>query len=169
LITKLFSYATALVISIISLGIQAKTVTEYIECKSKDKKFKSCPIETDGDIIDVSIDKKISGTTSCRGKYGVAGKRVTVDDGCRAVFAVEVEVREYRPHATDPDLEWVTINCSSFENEKNKCFIGEGIQDMYLIEQLSRSSCKQSVDDWGSDYSSVWVDNGCRAKFDILR
>ena len=40
--------------------------------------------------------------------------------------------------------------------------------EVILVERLSSSSCTRGRD-WGSDSGGIWVDNGCRAIFEIRR
>ncbi len=55
------------------------------------------------------------------------------------------------------------VRCSSINNHRQTCNADTsgGVQ---LIKQLSRSSCH---DNWGYSRNQIWVDNGCRAKFQL--
>lgn len=55
------------------------------------------------------------------------------------------------------------VTCSSKNNHRKTCYADTsgGVQ---LIRQLSRSSCNNN---WGYTQNQIWVDNGCRAKFQL--
>ena len=47
----------------------------------------------DGDVNLKLVDKLSN--ASCDREYSVKGRRIWVDDGCRAIFEVKVALREY--------------------------------------------------------------------------
>jgi len=55
------------------------------------------------------------------------------------------------------------VRCSSIKNRKQTCYADTsgGVQ---LVEQLSRSSCQNN---WGYRNGEIWVDHGCRARFQL--
>ena len=56
-----------------------------------------------------------------------------------------------------------TITCSSRKSHRKTCYADTsgGVQ---LIRQISRASCH---DNWGYTHNQIWVDNGCRATFQL--
>lgn len=68
-----------------------------------------------------------------------------------------------------PDSGWTArqVICSSINSRYAECrvpFRGEA----RLIEQISNSSCIEGRT-WGNKPGAVWVNNGCRARFGIVR
>lgn len=66
---------------------------------------------------------------------------------------------DYRPTPSQ------TIRCESNNNARNYCTVNTrgGVR---LSRQISGSACTQGST-WGYDGSRIWVDNGCRAEFQI--
>lgn len=61
------------------------------------------------------------------------------------------------------------VLCESVRNKREYCDIrGAYDADIELSRQLSDSSCIEGIS-WGRDNRGVWVDDGCRAEFTILR
>jgi hypothetical protein len=61
----------------------------------------------------------------------------------------------------------VLINCSSSGYAYNTCYVGQNIQFARLVTQLSRSACIEGST-WGYSYDSIWVDQGCKANFEVV-
>lgn len=62
-----------------------------------------------------------------------------------------------------------TVLCESTNQHHKTCHVSLGRHDrVYLIDRVSNSNCYEGRD-WGWDRGSIWVDNGCRAKFRIDR
>ena len=58
------------------------------------------------------------------------------------------------------------VRCESDDGRYRECPIGDGRAT--LDRQLSRSACIEGRS-WGSDYGSVWVNDGCRGDFSVMR
>lgn len=56
-----------------------------------------------------------------------------------------------------------TITCSSIKNHKKTCY-ADTSGGVKLVKQLSRSSCQNN---WGYQNGQIWVDHGCRARFQL--
>jgi len=56
-----------------------------------------------------------------------------------------------------------TVTCSSRKSHRKTCYADTsgGVQ---LIRQLSRATCNGN---WGYTQNQIWVDHGCRAKFQL--
>jgi hypothetical protein len=67
----------------------------------------------------------------------------------------------------DTYRERVTIECSSDGYRYETCHVGEGIIDVRLVRQISNSACNEGRS-WGYTYDSIWVDQGCRATFEVV-
>ena len=57
------------------------------------------------------------------------------------------------------------VTCESIDNRRQDCAL-DGRGEVRLIEQLSRSECREGLD-WGAGRDLVWVANGCRARFAV--
>jgi hypothetical protein len=66
---------------------------------------------------------------------------------------------DYRPSAN------TIIRCESNNNARNYCPVNTrgGVR---LTRQISGSACTQGSS-WGYDNNRIWVDNGCRAEFQV--
>jgi hypothetical protein len=62
------------------------------------------------------------------------------------------------------------VTCESNNSRYNECYIRNNFRarGVRLVNRHSRSSCRQGRD-WGYTGSSIWVDNGCRATFRVVR
>lgn len=62
-----------------------------------------------------------------------------------------------------------TFNCESKDNRHNECrYRSGGIVTVHVKRQLSRVRCVFD-ESWGTFDGGVWVDNGCRAEFEVRR
>jgi hypothetical protein len=94
--------------------------------------------------------------------WGFDRERIWVDKGCRAEFEVGGA-----PQATGGSL---------FGGSKTVKVESKGMQRVYkrtstkggvrLHRQLSREACVEGVS-WGFDRDGIWVDQGCRAEFQV--
>lgn len=66
----------------------------------------------------------------------------------------------YQDHYVD------SVNCSSENNRYNFCRANVRNARVDLVRQHSKSACRHGSD-WGYDRRGIWVDNGCRATFEI--
>lgn len=57
--------------------------------------------------------------------------------------------------------------CSSADGRYQLCRVDTG-RGVRLIRQISRTACTQNQS-WGFTREGVWVDRGCRARFEIIR
>jgi hypothetical protein len=158
---NLFVVIAAIFLTQVSFG---ETLTEFIKCASKDKQYNSCGIDKDidGDISEVRLFDQIS-SADCDDEFGVKENRLYVDNGCRAIFEIEISLREYGRNTFGEEI--VRLTCSSFYRERNECYVGN-INRVQMLEQLSRSDCDED-DEWWVKDGKVIVDKGCRATFQV--
>jgi len=79
---------------------------------------------------------------------------------------------EYQPNERDLDYydrrhaRYRKVTCESQDKKYRYC--EESVRDGHvrLVRQHSKSSCRFG-DDWGYDWRGIWVENGCRATFEI--
>ena len=59
------------------------------------------------------------------------------------------------------------LECKSTDSCFKRCLVEDIISDAYLIEETSDGKCVEGIT-WGRELSSVWVDEGCEARFEIF-
>lgn len=59
-----------------------------------------------------------------------------------------------------------TVNCASNSNRYNYCRTNVNQGHVRLVRRYSDSACRYG-DDWGYDRRGIWVENGCRATFEV--
>ena len=59
------------------------------------------------------------------------------------------------------------ISCGSFLDMYTECRVEGRIQRVLLRRKHSNSACRLGVD-YGYSFNTLWVDNGCRATFDVF-
>ena len=129
-----------------------------INCSSDDGRRNWCDI---GRARDAQLVRQISGSPCIQGRtWGVDGRGLWVDGGCRADFAIG---GGFGPSPGPPSPQIVT--CSSNDGRRNWCDVG-GRRDIRFSRQISGSACVQG-DTWGIDRRGIWVDRGCRAEFRV--
>ena len=130
--------------------------SQTINCSSNDGRRNWCDI---GRARDAQLVRQISGSPCIQGRtWGVDGRGLWVDGGCRADFAIGGG--GFGPPQPPPPQ---VVTCSSDNGRRNWCDVG-GRRDIRLSRQISGSACIQGQT-WGIDRRGIWVDNGCRAEF----
>ena len=131
---------------------QAGSEGNIMSCGSYNFQRKYCPAYLGG--RDVFLLRQMS-KSSCINNWGYDRNGVWVTNGCRAEFVVEDR------HNTSNDV----VICSSRNLRFQSCPANtRGGVD--FIRQLSRTSCNGN---WGYDQRGIWVTNGCRAKFKLIK
>lgn len=74
------------------------------------------------------------------------------------------EPRRYQDHYQRHYVD--TVNCASNNNRYNYCRANINHGHVRLVRRYSDSSCRYG-DDWGYDRRGIWVENGCRATFEV--
>ena len=130
--------------------------SQTINCSSNDGRRNWCDI---GRARDAQLVRQISGSPCIQGRtWGVDGRGLWVDGGCRADFAIGGG--GFGPPQPPPPQ---VVTCSSDNGRRNWCDVG-GRRDIRISRQISGSACIQGRT-WGTDRRGIWVDNGCRAEF----
>jgi hypothetical protein len=68
--------------------------------------------------------------------------------------------------ATAQDREGQTFTCESRHNRFQSCPISDPQSEVVLVEELGGARCIRG-ETWGNDANGIWVDRGCRARFQI--
>ncbi|MFK8010723.1 MAG: DUF3011 domain-containing protein [Marinicellaceae bacterium] len=125
---------------------------DILTCSSRNLKFQSCRADTRGGV---EFIKQIS-RASCNGNWGYDRNGIWVDNGCRARFRI---IPYQNPSHNTQD----TVKCSSRSYQRKACF-ADTSGGVRLLKQHSNASCRGN---WGYTRNQVWVDNGCRATFQL--
>ena len=142
-------------------------VGQVISCSSDDGHRHRCSADT---RQGVQLIKQRSESPCTQGySWGYDRRRIWVDHGCRADFALG----NYRgdDRSWDDDRGWgrgeSLINCSSDDGRRRYCptDTSGGVR---MIQQRSESECRRGSS-WGYDDQGIWVDRGCRADFEVGR
>jgi hypothetical protein len=59
------------------------------------------------------------------------------------------------------------ITCESYNHQLRVCGIPQGSR-VRIVQRLSAADCRQNST-WGVDHDHIWVDRGCRARFEVSR
>ncbi|QHB71840.1 DUF3011 domain-containing protein [Stenotrophomonas sp. 364] len=135
----------------------ARQVRRVLRCESSGRP-QSCPVALQG--APVRLLRQLS-AMPCRENHswGVRRNEVWVTRGCQGDF--EVGAADGSGFLDAPR----TLVCESKSRQRRFCgaTIGRGAR---LSKQLSGSPCEEGRG-WGWDARGVWVDNGCRAEFQV--
>lgn len=121
-------------------------------CESHEFKRNYCSAQLRG--REVFLLRQLS-QSYCQNNWGYDRNGIWVSNGCRAEFVIEDR------HYTQNDI----VVCSSRNLQFQSCPANTrgGVE---FIRQLSRSSCNGN---WGYNRQGIWVTNGCRAKFKLIK
>lgn len=134
-----------------------------IECSSVKDRYSYCRTFAIGNV---RLERQLS-KTRCReydtwGSDG-DGSGVWVKDGCRGVFVVE---RGGGGHGRPGGGPGLTVTCTSKDYSYAHCDVPVWGRSVWVQRQLSDKRCVQG-NNWGVDWSGIWVDRGCNAVFAI--
>lgn len=97
--------------------------------------------------------------------WGYDRNGIWVDDGCRAIFSYNSR-NDDKNDWTKPSLGWETKRFKLESNggrETRRIDTSGGVK---LTKRLSDKPCTLGRN-WGYDRNGVWVDDGCRAEFEV--
>lgn len=131
---------------------------KVMRCESRSGRWQHCPSET---RAGVELVRQLSKNPCIRGQnWGADVRGVWVSGGCRAEFRMMVDVANEAPRG---DI----VRCDSNDSLPRHC-PADTSRGVRLFRQLSRSACVQGRT-WGFDDNGIWVENGCRAEFELPR
>jgi len=128
---------------------------DILICSSRNLRFQTCTADTRGGV---DFIRQLS-RASCNGNWGYDRNGIWVTNGCRAKFKLLPYNYNYNNRNDYQD----TISCSS-RNLKRRVCPADTSGGVRLKKQKSRSSCRGN---WGFTANHIWVDNGCRATFQL--
>jgi Protein of unknown function (DUF3011)/Peptidase inhibitor family I36 len=70
------------------------------------------------------------------------------------------------PKASAQHSEVQTIVCESHHHKVQFCPIPDPRSSVVMVEQLGDAQCVRG-ETWGNDAKGIWVDRGCRARFEV--
>ncbi len=143
-----------LVAALTGLPVQnAEARPRHITCESTHNRQQFCRIDTRGGV---QLQRQLS-NAACRKNqtWGYDRNGIWVDRGCRAEFRV----------GSGDRWRGQRLTCSADGNRRQVCR-ADVRNEVILIRQLSRAPCRLNSS-WGYNRRGVWVDNGCRAEFEI--
>ena len=131
----------------------AEARPRHVVCESISNRYQFCRVDTRGGV---QLQRQLS-NSACRQNqtWGYDRNGIWVDRGCRAEFRVGSGERWRSQRLT----------CSADGNRRQMCR-ADVRNEVILVRQLSRAPCRFNSS-WGYNQRGVWVDNGCRAEFEI--
>jgi hypothetical protein len=131
-----------------------------VTIESNDGKRVYKRVDHDGSV---RLLRRLSDKPCVQGRsWGYDRNGIWVDDGCRAVFEYERRDSNDRP-STGYNTQRFTLSSNDGKRVSRRVDTSGGVR---LIRRLSDASCVQGRS-WGYDRNSVWVDDGCRAEFEV--
>jgi hypothetical protein len=136
--------------------------THRVTCESSDNRREFCRTNTSGGV---RLADRLSKSGCEQGRdWGWDRDGIWVDNGCRAVFEVgggDSAGHDYQGSSSSTHR----VTCESSDNRREFCRTDTS-GGVRLVDRLSKSGCEQGPD-WGWDRDGIWVDNGCRAVFEV--
>ena len=128
-----------------------------ILCESQDSRYQQCNADFRGPAL---LSQQVSKSSCEQGRsWGQGPGMIWVSRGCRAWFEDTGWNNGGIPGASN-----YHISCASTDSHFRTCSWNDRYGLPRLIEQTSNARCEEGRS-WGYRNGSVWVDNGCRARF----
>jgi hypothetical protein len=141
-------------------------VQREFQCASNDYKYAECYTGLER-THQVYMARQLSKSACIQGQsFNVWGDKVSVSNGCRAVFVARGLTRYPQPGDQIIEQEQsVRIRCESQNHNSTACRIPlRRVRYVYLEQQHSKAACIQGQTfSYNSDY--IYVSGGCRATF----
>ncbi len=154
-----------------------------VRVESKDGRYHSVRVSTGGWV---RLVRTLSDAPCREGRnWGYDNGRIWVDDGCRAVFAFGRDDRWENDRRDDRwnngrwdndrrDDRWnngrrdwsVVVRLESRHGRRDSKMIVN--RDARIVRRLSDTPCREGQN-WGRTSNRIWVDDGCRADFEVWR
>ena len=136
---------------------------QFVNCQSNKGRYRECNTGFRGRVV---LFKRLGNSAACTAgrSWGQREGVVWVSRGCRAQFA-----SDGRPGRGD-DSNWnrdnnYSVTCSSQGDAMTRCNWDSRYGNPRLVQQLSTTNCVNGRN-WGYENNrSIWVNNGCRARF----
>jgi DUF3011 family protein len=145
----------------------ASYVFQDISCDSENGRYQFCPANTNRGVRLV----RVRSDASCiQGRsWGYDRRGIWVNNGCRADFELGGVrgSRDRGPGGNSRGGSSQIFYCESGDGRRHYCAEGSAGR-VRLIQQKSKAACIEGRT-WGRDRSGFFVDNGCRADFEVIR
>lgn len=143
-------------------GANSTTGSRVIKCESRGGRWNHCPAKTEAGV---ALAQQLSKQPCLRNQsWGTDVSGVWVSGGCRGEFRLLGAEPAPEPAAAVAESS-KTLLCESVGRRARRCDgdTGAGVR---MIKQLSKTECVEGSS-WGFDAHGVWVENGCRAEFEL--
>jgi hypothetical protein len=137
-------------------GSDSRTGARVIKCESIGGRWNHCAANTEAGVV---LAQQLSKQPCLRNQsWGTDGNGVWVSGGCRGEF----RLLGAEPAAQAPGK---LLLCESRDRKARRCD-GETGQGVRMVKLLSNTECVEGRS-WGYDAHGVWVEDGCRAEFEL--
>lgn len=137
-------------------GWQPSPGEREVTCESRDSRYVECATGFRGDA---RLQRQLSSTRCTEGtSWGSRPGQIWVRNGCRGVF---VEDDRYSP---PPIGGGASITCESRDGRYRECRTPIAATAR-LVQQMSSTPCTEGRT-WGRVAGAIWVNNGCRGRFE---
>jgi len=138
-------------------GRDSTTGARVIKCESRGGRWNHCPAKIGEGAV---LAQQLSKQPCLRNQsWGADKQGIWVSGGCRAEFRL-LGVEEPATQARKP-----LLRCESQDRRARRCD-GETGLGVRMVKQLSKTECIEGRS-WGYDAHGVWVEDGCRADFEL--
>jgi hypothetical protein len=137
-------------------------VAQTIRCESENFRRQYCAANTSGGV---RLLRKLGDTECVRGtSWDVDRDGIWVDNGCRGEFELLSQSGSTPGYGAGAGSAQ-NIRCESSNNTRQLCSVDTrgGVR---LLRKLSDAECVRGSS-WDYDQFGIWVDNGCRADFEV--
>ncbi|RPE81500.1 DUF3011 family protein [Vulcaniibacterium tengchongense] len=137
-------------------SVGAATGARVLRCESRGSRWQHCPADVSGGI---ELVRQLSKNACIRGQsWGADTRGVWVSGGCRAEFRMMAAL-------PPPGTRARIVRCDSVGKLPRHCPVDVS-GEVRLFRQHSRAACVQGRS-WGYDRDGIWVEDGCRAEFEV--
>lgn len=130
-----------------------------VRCESRGNRWQHCDADTSAGA---ELVRQLSKNPCIKGdNWGADNRGVWVSGGCRAEFRMMAAVATQ----TTPGK---IVRCDSNDKLPRHCPADTEGGAVKVFRQLSRAACVEGRS-WGVDKNGIWVEDGCRAEFEVRR
>lgn len=148
--------------------------SQVVRCESTDGRTRQCNADTRGGV---QMLRQLSKTQCVEGRnWGYGRDGIWVTQGCRAEFAAYAGGWNDNGYGNRYGNGYGNdgygnggaqiVRCESNDGRYRTCGVPSGGR-VILSRQLSRTACIEGRT-WGSTGNGIWVNQGCRADFQVL-
>jgi hypothetical protein len=151
-------------------GALAMQRGNQVQLESRDGRYASINVRTGNDV---RIVRRLSSAGCVIGRsWGFDANKIWVNNGCRAIFEYAGDRRwdprgRWDPRDWKDDRfrgDWRRVRVESEGGRMRTLHVPN--RGVNLLRQISTASCRLGRS-WGFDSQGIWVDDGCRAEFEV--